>query len=310
MVWNRKDLLGLEGMSREELGHILDMASSMKEISERTIKKVPTLRGKTVIYAFFEASTRTRVSFEIAGKRLSADTVNISSSGSSISKGETLKDTARNLEAMNPDIVVIRHNASGAPHMLASMIRCTVINAGDGAHEHPSQGLLDMMTIREQKGRLDGLKVAIIGDIRHSRVARSNIIGLTTMGSQVVLAGPPTLMPPRVEDYGVTIAKSVEEAVVDADVVMVLRIQQERIGRAFFPNIREYSRYYGLNADHLKRAGKDVIIMHPGPINRGVEISTEVADGPYSVILDQVTNGVAIRMALLYIFGEGGRDDA
>jgi aspartate carbamoyltransferase catalytic subunit len=310
MEWKRKDLLGLEDMSREEITHILDTAENFKEVSQRDIKKVPPLRGKTVLYCFFEPSTRTRVSFEIAGKRLSADTVNISSSGTSLVKGESLVDTARNLEAMYPDIVVIRHQASGVPHMLASFLRCPVINAGDGTHEHPSQGLLDMLTIRNHKEGFEGLKVLIIGDVKHSRVARSNIFGLTTMGARVYLAGPLSLIPPFIEDLGVVTASNIAEAVEDADVIMVLRIQQERMERSFFPNIREYSRYFGLTEEHVKRAKPDVIIMHPGPINRGVEISTAVADGPYSVILEQVSNGVAVRMALLYIFGGGGKYDA
>jgi aspartate carbamoyltransferase catalytic subunit len=309
MEWKRKDLLGLEDMSREEITHILDTAENFKEVSQRDIKKVPPLRGKTVLYCFFEPSTRTRVSFEIAGKRLSADTVNISSSGTSLVKGESLVDTARNLEAMYPDIVVIRHRASGVPHMLASYLHCPVINAGDGTHEHPSQGLLDMLTIRGHKKGFEGLKVLIIGDVKHSRVARSNIFGLTTMGARVYLAGPLSLIPPYIEDLGVVITSNVAEAVEDADVIMVLRIQQERMERSFFPNIREYSRYFGITEEHVKRAKTDVIIMHPGPINRGVEISTAVADGPYSVILEQVSNGVAVRMALLYIFGGGGKYD-
>jgi len=294
-------MLGLHGVSAEEITTVLDTAESLKEISARPIKKVPTLRGKTIVHFFYEASTRTRTSFEIAAKRLSADTVSLSASTSSITKGETLIDTAKNLLAMSPDLIVMRHSQSGAPHLLARHIPCSIINAGDGAHEHPSQGLLDLMTIRRAKGRLDGLKVSIIGDISHSRVARSDIIGLNTMGSQVTVYGPRTLMPPAVESLGVSVAGSMEEAVNEADVIIMLRVQQERLTDVLFPTLREYAQRFGLGSKHLKAAKPDVVIMHPGPINRGVELSPEVADGPQSLILDQVANGVAVRMALLYL---------
>jgi len=301
-----KDLLGIQPLSPAEIGLILDTAESFKEISTRQIKKVPTLRGKTVINLFLEPSTRTRTSFEIAAKRLSADAVNISTSASSVVKGETLIDTAKNLEAMNPDCIVIRHSASGAPHLLARLMRVPVINAGDGAHEHPTQALLDLLTVREKKGRLAGLKVAIVGDILHSRVARSNIYGFQKMGAEVHLAGPPTMKPAEVERLGVQWHDTLKEVIPEADVIMMLRIQLERQGGGFFPTLREYSRFYGLNLEVMKGAKADVLIMHPGPINRGVEISPEVADGPFSVILDQVTNGVAVRMALLYLLVGGG----
>ena len=305
-----KDLVSLSQLSREEINLILDTAQSLKEVSTREVKKVPTLRGKTVVNLFMEPSTRTRLSFEIAAKRLSADTVNISGGESSAAKGETLIDMARNIEAMNPDAVVIRHPASGAPLTLSRLLRSSVINAGDGAHEHPTQALLDIFTMRERKGGVEGLKVAIIGDITHSRVARSNIIGLNTMGAEVRVAGPPTLIPLDVECLGVKAYYDIKEAVRDADVVMMLRIQRERLSGPLFPSLREYSRLFGLRAEHLRLAKRDVIVMHPGPINRGVEISSEVADGPYSVILDQVTNGVAVRMAILYLLLGGGREDS
>ena len=304
----RKDLLGLEDVSAEEIVLILDTAENLKEISQREIKKVPTLRGKTIILFFYEPSTRTKTSFEIAAKRLSADTMALSASGSSVVKGESLLDTARNLEAMNPDAVIIRHSSSGAPHFLAGRIRPTVINAGDGAHEHPTQALLDMLTIREHKGRLAGLEVAIIGDILHSRVARSNLIGLTRMGARVRLAGPPTMMPPGLEAMGAKVYYRPEEALEGADVIMMLRIQLERQKGGLFPGGREYARFFGLNPARVDLASPEAIIMHPGPMNRGVEISPEVADGPRAVILDQVTNGVAVRMALLYLLMGGGRD--
>jgi aspartate carbamoyltransferase catalytic subunit len=275
-------------------------------VSTRKIKKVPTLRGKTVINLFYEASTRTRTSFEIAGKRLSADTINISSSTSSVMKGETLIDTARNLEAMNPDVIVIRHSAAGAPHLLASLVKQSIINAGDGAHEHPSQALLDMMTIKERKGNFPGLKVAIIGDIEHSRVVRSNIYGLSKMGATVVVAGPATMLPRDIEQMGVKVFDKMEDAITDADVVMMLRIQLERQKQNIFPSLREYSQRYCLNRNNIKLAKKDVIVMHPGPINRGVELSPDIADDPsFSVILDQVNKGVAVRMALLYLLTGG-----
>ena len=295
----KKDILGIQEMTTEEITLILDTAESFLEISTREIKKVPTLRGKSVINLFYEASTRTRTSFELAGKRLSADTINISASTSSVVKGETLIDTARNLEAMNPDIIVIRHSAAGAPHLLAGLVRQSIINAGDGAHEHPSQALLDMLTIREKKGKIAGLKVAIIGDIAHSRVARSNIYGLSKMGAEVVVAGPPTMLPREVDKLGVRAYTKLEEAVTDADVVMMLRIQLERERQNIFPSLREYARHYCLNRLNLGLAKKDVIVMHPGPINRGVEIDSAVADGAHSVILPQVTFGIAVRMAVM-----------
>jgi aspartate carbamoyltransferase catalytic subunit len=273
----------------------------MKEISTRDIKKVPTLRGKTVINLFYEASTRTRTSFEIAGKRLSADVINISSSTSSTTKGETLKDTGRNLQAMNPDLIVIRHAAAGAPKILADALPVPVINAGDGAHEHPTQALLDAFTIREKKNTIAGLTVTIIGDITHSRVARSNIALLQKMGAKVRLSGPYTMVPPHIEALGVSFIPDIGEAIRGADVIMMLRIQLERQQHGLFPTVREYARFFGLNRDKLQQAKPDVLIMHPGPLNRGVEISPDVADGPYSIILDQVTNGVAVRMALLYL---------
>jgi len=308
MEFRRKDLLGIAELEAEEIRLILDTAASLKEISTRTIKKVPTLRGKTVVTMFYEPSTRTRMSFEIAAKRLSADTLNLTVAASSAVKGETLEDTAHNLEAMAPDILIIRHPASGAPHFLAKRLECGVINAGDGLHEHPTQALLDLLTVREAKGRLDGLKVAIIGDIAHSRVARSNIHGFTKMGSKVTVAGPATMLPPYLETLGVKVTCSLEEAVRGADVIMMLRLQLERMGQMYLSTLREYSTHFGLAARHLPLAKPDVIIMHPGPLNRGVEISPEVADGVHSVILAQVTNGVAVRMAMLYLLigGEKG----
>lgn len=302
----KKDILGIQDMTVDEINLILETAESFLEISTREIKKVPTLRGKSIINLFYEASTRTRTSFEIAGKRLSADTINISASTSSVLKGETLIDTARNLEAMNPDIIVLRHSAAGAPHLLASLVRQSIINAGDGAHEHPSQALLDMMTMKEKKGRIAGLKVAIIGDITHSRVARSNIYGLSKMGAQVVVAGPATMMPRDIEQMGVKAYTKLEDAITDADVVMMLRIQLERQKQNIFPSLREYSQHYCLNRKNIKLAKPDAIVMHPGPMNRGVEISPDIADDPgCSVILDQVNNGVAVRMALLYLLSGG-----
>lgn len=304
MGFNRKDLLGIRDLEASEIEYILDLSHSLKEINARPIKKVPTLRGKTVIHLFYEPSTRTRTSFDIAAKRLSADTYSITASTSSIVKGETSLDTLKNLEAMHPDVFVIRHSASGAPHMLARQTTASVINAGDGMHEHPSQALLDMFTIREKKKRLDGLNILIVGDIYHSRVARSNILGLTTMGSRVCLCGPATLIPPHIEDMGARVSYRLEECIPDADVIMVLRLQKERQQQMLLPSLREYSIRFGINAGRLRNAKKDVLIMHPGPINRGVEISPEVADGPHSVILDQVTNGVAVRMALLYLLAQ------
>lgn len=306
MKFERKDILGIKDLSVDEINFILETAESFLEVSTRKIKKVPTLRGKTIINLFYEASTRTRTSFEIAGKRLSADTINISASTSSVVKGETLIDTARNLEAMNPDVIVIRHSASGAPQMLASLVKQSIINAGDGAHEHPTQALLDMMTIKEHKRKIAGLKVAIIGDIEHSRVARSNIYGLSKMGADVVLAGPATMLPRDIEQMGVKVFNKMDEAIEGADVVMMLRIQLERQKQSIFPSLREYSQHYCLNRNNIKLAKKDVIVMHPGPINRGVEISPDIADdSSYSVILDQVNKGVAVRMALLYLLTGG-----
>lgn len=308
MQFTKKDILGISSLSPAEIGLILDTAAGLKEISTRPIKKVPTLRGKTVIMFFYEPSTRTRTSFDIAAKRLSADTHSISVSTSSIVKGETLIDTARNLEAMQPDVIVIRHSASGAPHLLARLLKASIINAGDGMHEHPTQALLDMMTVREHLGKIAGLRIAIIGDIAHSRVARSNMIGFTKMGAHVTVSGPPTMIPMGIESYGVSVTHHIDEAVEGADVIMMLRIQKERLESYLFPTEREYSNYFGLNNKRLKHAKEGVLIMHPGPINRGVEIAPDVADGPYSMILDQVTNGVAIRMALLYLVMGGTRD--
>jgi aspartate carbamoyltransferase catalytic subunit len=299
--WRRKDLLGIAELSAAEIGLILDTAESFAEIGERAIKKVPTLRGKTVLNLFFEASTRTRSSFEIAEKRLSADNINFSTSGSALEKGETLIDTALNLQAMAPDLVVIRHAHPGVPHMLAKRIQAGVINAGDGAHEHPSQALLDAFTIRRHKGTLAGLKVAIVGDIEHSRVVRSNIHLLKTMGARVTIGGPRTLMPVAMEAMGVEVAYTLDEAIRDADVIMMLRVQLERQGRMAFPSVREYFQLFGLSTAKLAAAKEDVIIMHPGPMNRGVEIASEVADGGASVILEQVTHGVSVRMAILYL---------
>jgi aspartate carbamoyltransferase catalytic subunit len=310
MGLKRKDLLEIRGLEPAEIQTILDTAASMKEIATREIKKVPALRGKTVVNLFLEPSTRTRTSFEIAGKWLSADVVNVSGSSSSVVKGETLVDTARSLEAMSPDCVVIRHSASGAPHLLARALRCSIVNAGDGMHEHPTQALLDLLTIREKRGHLDGLSVAIVGDIAHSRVARSNIAGMRTMGMSVTVAGPPTLLPAGIEELGVKVAHRLDDAIRDADVIMMLRLQQERMTAGYIPSLREYSRLYGLSVDKLRGARDDVLIMHPGPVNRGIELSPEVADGPYSVILDQVANGVAVRMAVLYLLLGGKAPEA
>ncbi len=296
----RKDLLGIKDLSSREIEVLLETAERFKEVSEREIKKVPTLRGKTIINLFYEPSTRTRTSFEIAAKRMSADTINISASSSSVVKGETLLDTARNLEAMNPDAVVIRHPFPGAPHMIAKEIKASVINGGDGAHEHPSQALSDLLTVKEKKGRIEGLLIVIAGDIAHSRVARSNILAFKKMGAVVRVVGPPTLIPYGIEDMGVEVSYDLGEAIKDADVIMMLRIQLERQKGGFFPSLREYSALYGLNLEKLKSARRDVVILHPGPINRGIEIAPEVADGPYSLILNQVTNGLAVRMAIFY----------
>jgi aspartate carbamoyltransferase catalytic subunit len=306
--FKRKDLLGIRELSSDEITHILDMAESFRDISRREIKKVPALRGRTVINLFFEPSTRTRTSFEIAAKRLSADAINISASTSSVTKGETLLDTARNLEAMSPDCIVIRHSSAGAPQQLARVCRAAVVNAGDGAHEHPTQALLDALTIRERKGRISGLKVAIIGDILHSRVARSNIHLLTKLGATVSIAGPGTLVPSEfgeIVEEGVIVERHLEDAIEGADVVMILRIQRERQDAAFFPSMREYAVHYGLNLKRLEGAAEDAIVMHPGPMNRGIEIASDVADGTRSLILDQVSNGLAVRMAVLYLLAGG-----
>ncbi len=300
-VWTKKDLLGLEYLTAEEIELILDTTRSFKEVSTRKVKKVPTLRGKTIVSLFFEPSTRTRVSFELAAKRLSADTVGITAGTSSILKGETLKDAAKNIEAMNVDVVILRHSTSGAPHLLAKAIEPSVINAGDGAHEHPTQGLLDIFTMREKKGSLKGLKVSIIGDIAHSRVARSNIWGLKKLGADVTVCGPSTLIPLEIEKMGVRVTNDLDEAIKSADVLNVLRIQLERQKKALFPSIREYINLFGVNKERLKNAKKDILIMHPGPINRGIELTPDVADSEYSVILEQVTNGIAVRMAILFL---------
>lgn len=304
MSLKTKHLLGLEGVSKEEINLILDTAGSFKEVLERPIPKVPTLRGKTIVNLFFEPSTRTRFSFELAEKRLSADTISFSTDSSSVKKGESLRDTAQNIEAMKIDMVVIRHSAAGAPHFLTHWIKSSVINAGDGCHEHPTQALLDMMTLREKFGRIENLKVAIIGDILHSRVARSNLYGLITMGAEVAFCAPSTLIPVEADQWPVKLLNDVDEAIAWADVIMALRIQMERQQANFFPSIREYSHYFGITKERLDRAAKkDIVIMHPGPINRGIELESILADSEYSVILEQVTNGVAVRMAILYLLG-------
>ena len=307
--WTRKGLLGIEPLDADEILMILDTARSFAEISRRPIKKVPTLRGRTIINLFYEPSTRTRSSFEIAEKRLSADILNFSTSSSAVSKGESLLDTARNLEAMAPDMIVVRHRAPGAAQFLAERMAPAVINAGDGAHEHPTQALLDAFTIREKKGKIDGLRVAIVGDITHSRVVRSNLFLLRALGADVTLVGPPTMMPREVERLGVQTSWDFDAALEGCDVVMMLRIQKERQATSGFPSEREYFRLFGLTAERVQRAKDDVIIMHPGPMNRGVEIAHDVADGPYSVILEQVTNGVAVRMAVLYLLAGGGEGE-
>ncbi len=308
MTWNRKDILDIESLTVDEIRSILDTADGLKEISQRSIKKVPTLRGKTVILFFYEPSTRTRVSFDIAAKRLSADAISISASTSSLVKGETLIDTACNLESMNPDVIVMRHSSSGAPYLLSKKIATPIINAGDGTHAHPTQALLDMMTVREYKKDLNGLQIAIIGDITHSRVARSDIAGFTKMGAQVRISGPPTMIPKGIETLGADVTYDIDEAITGVDVVMMLRIQKERQQRYLFPSEREYANRYGLSMARLERAKPDALIMHPGPLNRGVEISPAVADHINSVILNQVTNGVALRMALLYLVAGGMRN--
>jgi len=302
LAFAHKHLLGIEGLSRSDILYVLDQARAFKEILRRPIKKVPTLRGKSVVNLFFEASTRTRSSFEIAAKVLSADSLNWTASGSSVSKGETLLDTAKNLEAMRPDLLIIRHQASGAPHLVARHVRCSVINAGDGAHEHPSQALLDAFTLRERLGELDGRTIAIVGDIANSRVARSNLLCLAALGARVRLCGPPTMIPLGAEQYGCSVHHRLADAVADADAVMMLRIQSERMQDPLFPGPREYARTWGLNRDSVNLLKPDALVLHPGPINRGVELAPEVADGPRSVILEQVENGVAVRMALLYLF--------
>ncbi len=309
MQFRKKDLLGIKQLEPEEINLILETSETFKEISTRPIKKVPTLRGRTVVHLFYEPSTRTRTSFEIAAKRLSADTFNISASTSSIVKGETLLDTARNLEAMNPDVIVLRHSAAGAPHLMARHVQASVINAGDGMHEHPTQALLDLLTIKDKKGTISGQTVAIIGDIAHSRVARSNVWALTKMGARVLVAGPTTMIPHDLDKLGVEVFYRPEDVIPKADVIMMLRIQLERQGQMLLPSLREYARVFGLNEEKLSQAKPDVLIMHPGPINRGVEISPAVADGPYSVILDQVSNGVAVRMALLYLLIGGEKNE-
>jgi len=309
MGLNRKDLLGIEELSKQEIELILSNARSFKEILQRPLKKVPTLRGKSVVNLFFEPSTRTRSSFEVAAKVLSADTLSISASTSALVKGETLIDTAKNIEAMKPNILIIRHAYSGGPHLIAKNVESSVINAGDGWHEHPTQALLDLFTMIEVKKKVKGLNISLIGDISHSRVARSNILCLNKMGANVTVWGPNTLIPPHIETMGVRVASGVDEAIEGADVIMMLRIQLERQKESLFPSLREYARFYGLNTARLKRAKKDVTIMHPGPMNRGVEIQSEVADGPYSVILDQVTNGVAVRMAVIYLLSGGGEEN-
>ncbi len=309
MALRTKDLLCIKGMTADEIKLILDTAATFKDVSERDIKKVPALRGKTVINLFYEASTRTRTSFELAGKRLSADVINISTSASSVVKGETLLDTARNLEAMKCDIIIVRHSCSGAPEYLSKMLKSSVINAGDGFHEHPTQALLDMFTIREKLGRLEKLTVAIVGDIAHSRVARSNIYGLTAMGAKVRVCGPPTMIPPGMENLGAEVTYDMDRALNGADVVMMLRLQLERQAAGLFPGVREYSGLYGLNAAKLSKAASHALVMHPGPMNRGVEISSEVADRT-PVILDQVTNGVAVRMAVMFLLSGGTKAEA
>ncbi len=310
MAWTRKDLLTIRELDASEITALIDTAASLQEIASREIKKVPALRGKTVVNLFYEASTRTRTSFEIAGKWLSADVVNFSASGSSVGKGESFIDTAKNIAAMSPDVVVVRHSSAGAAALLARELSCSIVNAGDGAHEHPTQALLDLLTIREKKGHFEGLHVAIVGDITHSRVARSNIHGMRKLGMTVTVAGPPTLIPPAVQELGVKVAYRLEDAIRDADVIMMLRLQNERMAGGLIPSQREYSRFWGLTLDKLAaHARPDVLIMHPGPVNRGVELSPEVADGPYSVILDQVAKGVAVRMGVLLLLA-GSKGEA
>ena len=312
MGWTRKDLLAMRDLDASEILLLVDTAASLQEIATREIKKVPALRGKTVVNLFYEASTRTRTSFEIAGKWLSADVVNFAASGSSTAKGESFVDTAKNIAAMSPDVVVVRHSSSGAAALLARELPCSIVNAGDGTHEHPTQALLDLLTIREKKGHFDGLHVAIVGDITNSRVARSNIHGMRKLGMTVTVAGPPTLIPPFVQELGVKVSHRLDDAIRDVDVIMMLRLQHERMAAGLIPSLREYSRYWGLSLDRLARhARPDVLIMHPGPVNRGIELSPEVADGPFSVILDQVAKGVAVRMGvLLLLAGSKGGNGA
>jgi aspartate carbamoyltransferase catalytic subunit len=306
MRFTKKDILDIESLEPDEISMILDTAQGMKEISERPVKKVPTLRGKTIVLFFQEPSTRTKLSFDTAAKRLSADSISLSTSSSSIVKGETLIDTAKNLEAMKPDVIVLRHSSSGATHLIAKRVNASVINAGDGIHAHPSQALLDMMSVREKKGKIKGLKISIIGDIAHSRVARSDITGFSKMGAHVSICAPGTMIPMGIEKLGCSVSPNIENCIEGADVVMMLRIQKERQGNILFPTEREYARLFGLSKARLNLAEKDVIVMHPGPLNRGVEIASEVADDKCSLILEQVTNGVALRMALFYLVAGGG----
>lgn len=305
MLWTRKDFLGLEYLTRQEIEFVLDTAASMKDISRRSIKKVPPLRGKTVVNLFYEPSTRTRVSFEVAAKRLSADVINIAAETSSVRKGETLIDTGRNIQALKADIIVIRHNYSGAPVILARNLDISVVNAGDGWHEHPTQALLDMFTLKEKLGKIEGLNVAIVGDIAHSRVARSNIWGLTKLGAKVTVCAPPMLIPVGIEEMGARVSHNIDEALSGADAVNVLRMQFERDAETAFPRQIEYFKAFGITTERLKNAKKKIIVMHPGPINRGIEMSSDVADGPNSVILEQVTNGIAVRMAVLFLVSQG-----
>jgi len=303
MALSSKHLLGLQGVPKEDIQTILDTAHTFREILDRPIKKVPTLQGKTIVNLFYESSTRTRISFEVAEKRLSADAINFSVSGSSVSKGETFKDTVKNIEAMKIDMIVVRHAAAGAPLYLTKISDANVINAGDGTHEHPTQALLDMYSIRQKVGHIEGLKVCIVGDVSHSRVALSNIYGLKTMGAKVSVCGPSTMIPREINELGIDVIHNIDEAIQENDVLNVLRIQLERKAREYFPSIREYAKYFGITRERLEKNGKDILILHPGPINRGVELSSEVADGSNQIILYQVTNGVAIRMAVLYLLG-------
>lgn len=303
MPLSSRHLLGLHGVPREDIQLILDTATTFREVLERPIKKVPTLQGKTIVNLFYESSTRTRISFELAQKRLSADTINFSKSGSSTSKGETFKDTVKNIEAMKVDMIIVRHESAGVPQFLTRISNANIINAGDGRHEHPTQALLDMYSIKERLGKIEGLKVCIVGDIAHSRVALSNIHGLKSMGAEVSLCGPKTMIPKGIESLGVKVTHNINEAIANNDVLNVLRIQLERKAGSTIPSLREYHNYFGITAERLEKFNKDIVILHPGPINRGVEISSEVADGPYQIILDQVTNGVAVRMAVLYLLG-------